>query len=807
MIRFAALIRLMALALLLMWSASAAAHPSLEHDIKEATRRIERSASPAHDVLARGEFHRLAGQFADAERDYARAARLDPGLDEVALCRAALLFDRGRAGAAEKALRRFRSAHPERTDALILGARIAARRGRPLEAAEALSSAIERVPAPTPDLYLERAGLLVAAGRPPEALAVLERAIARLGPVVSLEQAAVDLLAARRDYDGALARLDALLDGMAQPGPLLARRAELLALRGDEQSARWARTAFETQGSGQDLSAIRAELASATEPAVATRLTEGARPGSRVTGSGPAAAAAADPARALLTLTRGPYLALGTSNGVTIRWRTAEASNSQVRWGPSPTNLAFVNSNVTLTTEHEITVAGGASNTRYYYSIGSTTEVIAGGTPQHTFLTAPAPGTPKATRFWIIGDSGTANSGASSVRDAFATYSASRPADLWLMLGDNAYDSGTDAQYQAAVFNMYPALLRSTVLWPTRGNHDVLYSGANNDYYDIFSLPTAGQAGGLASGSEAYYSFDYGDIHLVCLDSEGSSRTVGGPMAVWLRADLAATTRRWVMAFWHHPPYSKGSHDSDSEGRLVDMRQNMVPILDSAGVDVVFTGHSHGYERSFLLNGHYGLSTTLTPAMIVNGGDGRWNGNGAYLKPTFGKAPREGTVHVVAGNGGSISGGSMNHPVMVTSLLQLGSLVVDVNGNRLDARFLDNQGAIRDSFTIVKGAVAGVGEPPESEIEGIQGVRTNPSRGPIEIAFRLDRPLEAELVIVDVLGRKVRALRSGLTTAGHHTQTWDGRDDRGQSARAGVYFALLEAGGHIWARRVVRLGD
>ena len=795
--------RLLAVAAILLWGASAAAHPSLDHDIGTATRRLAKSSEPAHEYLIRGELHRLAGHFEAAEHDYAHAARLDPRLDEVALCRAALFFDRGLAREADAELEGFRSAHPERPEGLILGARIAAARGRPLNAARDFSLAIEFLPSPSPDLYLERAGLLTAAGPDhfDEALEGLESGIVRLGPVVSLELTVVDLLVAWGRLDDALARLDRVLAGMERPGPLLAKRAEILSLLGDEQSARWTRAVLVAQGRGRDAVGIDPETPSSPRSprGFDSQITEPPPDTARVEQVN------------LVTLTRGPYLMSGTSSGVSIRWRTAQLCNSQVRWGPSPGNPVFTDLDLTLTTEHQITLVECESDTRFYYSIGTTSEVLAGGTAQYTFVTAPLPGTPKPTRLWILGDSGTADANAAGVRDAFATYSASRPADLWLMLGDNAYNNGTDTEYQAAVFNMYQAMLRSTVLWPTRGNHDVLYSGANNDYYDVFSLPTAGEAGGLPSGTEAYYSFDYGDIHFVCLDSEGSARTVGSAQAIWLRTDLAATSRNWVIAFWHHPPYSKGSHDSDnvgdSGGRMQDMRQNMLPILDSAGVDVVLTGHSHSYERSFLLKGHYGTSTTLNSSMIVDGGDGRWNSGGAYAKPTLGKGPREGSVYAVAGCSGSIAGGTLNHPVMVSSLNELGSMVLDITGNRLDARFLNIQGVVRDSFTILKGVVTAVGEPPEPVTEGIRGVSPNPARGPVGISYQLARPFESRLLIMDVLGRRVRLIRSGPTLAGRHQETWDGRDDHGQHCASGVYFAVLEANGRLWTRKMVRLGD
>ena len=102
------------------------------------------------------------------------------------------------------------------------------------------------------------------------------------------------------------------------------------------------------------------------------------------------------------------------------------------------------------------------------------------------------------------------------------------------MLGDNAYSSGTDSQYQKAVFSMYSAMLRQVPLWPTLGNHDALSADSSTlsgVYYDIFSLPSRGQCGGLVSGTEAYYSFNFANIHFVCLDSQDTDRSKDGAMA------------------------------------------------------------------------------------------------------------------------------------------------------------------------------------------------------------------------------------------------------------------------------------
>jgi cysteine-rich repeat protein len=405
------------------------------------------------------------------------------------------------------------------------------------------------------------------------------------------------------------------------------------------------------------------------------------------------------------SVTRGPYLQLGTPSSTVVRWRTNIASNSCVRYGTLQGSLTSITCDPASTTEHVVNVTGLAADTKYYYSIGTSTGTQAGNTADHFFVTSPIPGTPKATRMWILGDSGTADANQVAVRNGYFTATGTAPTDLWLMLGDNAYNNGTDSEYQAAVFDMYPTVLRNSVLWPTLGNHDGGSADSQTQtgpYYASFTLPGAAQAGGVASGTEAYYSFDYGDIHFICLDSYDTDRSAGGTMMTWLAADLADTTANWIIAFFHHPPYSKGSHDSDSEARLVDMRQNALPILEAGGADLVLTGHSHSYERSFLLDGHYGLSSTLTSGMKLDPGDGRDAGTGPYLKMGGGPMANDGAVYVVAGSSGQIDSGPLNHPAMYVSMSVLGSMILEVDGDRLDARFIDSSGTTRDSFAMEK---------------------------------------------------------------------------------------------------------
>src|SRR6185436_1962870 len=109
--------------------------------------------------------------------------------------------------------------------------------------------------------------------------------------------------------------------------------------------------------------------------------------------------------------------------------------------------------------------------TTYYYSVGTPTTTSAGDATFH-FRTSPVAGTERPVRIWAIGDSGTGDANARAVRYAYAAFAGSRETDLWLMLGDNAYNDGLDQEYQTAVFDAYPETLRKTVLWPAYGNHD-----------------------------------------------------------------------------------------------------------------------------------------------------------------------------------------------------------------------------------------------------------------------------------------------------------------------------------------------
>ncbi|HEX5053092.1 MAG TPA: fibronectin type III domain-containing protein, partial [Planctomycetota bacterium] len=222
-----------------------------------------------------------------------------------------------------------------------------------------------------------------------------------------------------------------------------------------------------------------------------------------------------------LAVVRGPYLQDGTPHGAVVRWRTNQPTGTQLWLGSSPASMQSAYFDAGPSSEHAARVSGLQPETTYHYAIGDANGMFA-TVPPATLTTLPPPGAVRPVRAWILGDAGTADGSQLAVRNAYAIYSATHRADAMLLLGDNAYTSGTDAEYQAAVFDVYGDWLRDTFCWSTLGNHDAMSASSATQhgvYYDVFDLPANGEAGGLPSGTEAYYSFDRGHVHFVCLDS------------------------------------------------------------------------------------------------------------------------------------------------------------------------------------------------------------------------------------------------------------------------------------------------
>lgn len=406
------------------------------------------------------------------------------------------------------------------------------------------------------------------------------------------------------------------------------------------------------------------------------------------------------PTLALAQPTRGPYVQMTTKDASTIAWRTAAPSLGRVVYGLAPDALDLAVSATAAATRHELRLTGLEPGTRYCYAVEDASGRLAGGDAGHCFTTAPAG--PAPFTFWVVGDSGTGSGKQGRVRDAMWIERQGDLPDVYIHVGDMAYSSGTDDEFQRKFFQMYPRLLARVPTYPAIGNHEGNSSDsltASGPYYDAYALPTRGESGGLASGTEAYYAWDWGDVHFVALESHrGELRAEDGAMLTWLEMDLEATDKTWTVVYFHHPPYTKGSHDSDTEIAHVEMRERVMPILEAHGVDLVLGGHSHIYERSFLVHGAYDTPTTRA-GHVVDEGDGK--GEAPYYRAVG----EDGAIYIVAGHGGTNVGrdGDSEHPLMYFTELANGSVLVDVDGATMRVRNVRLDGEVTDDFRFVKG--------------------------------------------------------------------------------------------------------
>jgi acid phosphatase type 7 len=312
----------------------------------------------------------------------------------------------------------------------------------------------------------------------------------------------------------------------------------------------------------------------------------------RIAGCGDGAVTAAG----ATALTRRPYLQQLTAGSALVAFR---ASAPEVVVDVTRQDGSLVTS-VAATGDASVATVDGTwlgiariqglqSSTLYCYALRGLTEPAG-------FQTAPAPGSDEAVRFIAFGDSGDGSAEQHAVRDQMFTV----PFDLVLHTGDLAYEDGRSGELEQNFFGVYSSLIAEFPVFPVAGNHDYATQDAL-PFRQAFMLPE----NGAPKGTERWYSFDWGNVHFVGLDTEKTDAT----QAAWLDRDLSATDQPWKIVFAHEPPFSSGEHGSDPA-----FVAHFAPVIQKHGVQLVLSGHDHDYERTRPLAG-----TTY----VVTGGGGR----------------------------------------------------------------------------------------------------------------------------------------------------------------------------------------
>jgi PKD repeat protein len=345
-------------------------------------------------------------------------------------------------------------------------------------------------------------------------------------------------------------------------------------------------------------------------------------------------------AQAAPTISKGPYLQNARADSIVIMWETSESAASRVDYGLT-TSYGQSATSSTSVRIHEVRLTGLAADTAHHYRVVSTGGTGTVYSADSTFRTAIAGAAP--FRFVAYGDSRTFASSHAAVVNAIIA----RAPRLVLHTGDLVRDGTVASYWQTELFDPARPLLRTTPFYAALGNHEdhAAY------YYSYFSTPAGGGTGG-----EQWYSFDYGSVHFVSVDTSGDYSS-GSAQYNWLVNDLRSTTAEWIVVFTHYPAYSSGVHGGDPT-----VQSRLVPLFEQYGVDMVFCGHDHIYERSYK--------------------------NGIY--------------YFVTGGGGAelYSWGQTPNPYRQFSKSAYHHITVDINGNTATIKARTNDGVAFDTVTI-----------------------------------------------------------------------------------------------------------
>jgi tetratricopeptide (TPR) repeat protein len=212
------------------------AHGVLVVQIRDVSTQIEKQPTAAL-FLRRGELEREHCEYERALVDYQKAAELDPKMDVVFLCRGKALLEAGRPAPAREALDRFLSTKPDHGDGYLTRARVLVALNDFALAADDFTRSIEHTKEPRPEHFLERALALEQAGDPDSAVAGLEEGMKRLGPITTLQEAAVAIEMKQRLFDAAMKRMDSLIGQATRKESWQARKADLLVQAGRPDQA------------------------------------------------------------------------------------------------------------------------------------------------------------------------------------------------------------------------------------------------------------------------------------------------------------------------------------------------------------------------------------------------------------------------------------------------------------------------------------------------------------------------------------------------------------------------------------------
>ncbi len=357
-----------------------------------------------------------------------------------------------------------------------------------------------------------------------------------------------------------------------------------------------------------------------------------------------------------------------SATSVTVTWVTLgelDTETHTVQYGLSPgrySDLAEGTShelpNEPFGYVHEVELTDLEPNTTYYYVCG---DEFGGWSPEYRFTTAPED--TQDFTFLVVADMGILPPAKMIIGRMLL-----EDASFVLHPGDLSYANGLTFVWGLWFDQIMPLAARVPYM-PSIGNHEDEPDLGVTSYLGRFTLPN----------NERWYSFDWGNAHIVSLDTE-SPYTLDSDQLIWLENDLASASADpdtdWIVAFFHAPPYSA----SPERGSNPSVRNLISPLLETYGVDVVFNGHAHVYERSH----------PIRDEVVVD------RDPGLYEDP-------EGTIYVVTGGGGALlyRSGTADWTAVTRSIYHYVRVDVLAEGT-LHLQAISKDGVVIDEFRIHK---------------------------------------------------------------------------------------------------------
>ncbi len=456
----------------------------------------------------------------------------------------------------------------------------------------------------------------------------------------------------------------------------------------------------------------------------------------------------AKPEQRLVEVDRKPYLQLPETNSMGIAWRTVKGALGKIKYGKTR-QLSNEVIEDTVNFIHYVKIENLEPNQKYYYQVWND---LIQFSEVDSFYTAK-PDNVKNVSFLILGDSGVGN----EIQYKIASLIEKDNFDFGIHVGDVSQSDGSE--YDEIYFKPYQNIINRMNIYTCIGNHDIYYDDAET-YLSNFYYPHNNDL-----STERYYSFSWGNTFTINIDSN-IDFTPGSYQYEFIEDELKSDERKnadWTFVYFHHPPYCElwDSWDGDQEAR-----DHLLPLFEKYSVDMVFNGHTHGYERG-KLNGVY---------YVISGGGG---GGLDYLARDF--------THITK----SIS---KHHYTKV-----------EIEENKLKLTAIDDNEEVIDSFEFVK-SITDVGTI-DSEIPkeiNLEQNYPNPFNPDTSIRFSIpNNEKSASLVslkVFDILGNEVSTLVDENKIPGFYEV-----DFNGSNLSSGVYYYQLSFSGKTQIRKMILL--